>query len=54
RDMARLRPSDHVRLLEVKGIGEKKSRQYGQAVLAAIKDYCHASSIDMDVDGIPL
>jgi len=50
RDMARLRPSDHVRLLEVKGIGEKKSRQYGEAVLAAIKDYCCANSFDMDVD----
>ncbi|MHC4625869.1 MAG: DNA helicase RecQ [Planctomycetota bacterium] len=50
RDMARLRPSDHVRLLEVKGIGEKKSRQYGEVVLATVKDYCQAHSIDMDVD----
>ena len=50
RDMARLRPSDHVRLLEVKGIGEKKSRQYGEVVLATVKDYCSANSIDMDVD----
>jgi ATP-dependent DNA helicase RecQ len=50
RDMARLRPSDHVRLLEVKGVGEKKSRQYGEVVLVTIKDYCHTNSIDMDVD----
>jgi len=49
RDMARLRPSDHVRLLEVKGIGEKKSRQYGEVVLETIKDYCRTHSIDMDI-----
>jgi ATP-dependent DNA helicase RecQ len=54
RDMARLRPSDHARLLEVKGIGDKKARQYGDKVLAAIKDYCHTNPIDMDADGIPL
>ena len=54
RDMARLRPSDHARLLEVKGIGDKKARQYGELVLAAIKDYCHTNPIDMDADGIPL
>ena len=49
RDMARLRPSDQTRLLEVKGVGEKKSRQYGDVVLAAIKDYCRAYSVDMDI-----
>jgi ATP-dependent DNA helicase RecQ len=49
RDMARLRPSGHVRLLEVKGVGEKKSRQYGEVVLEAIKDYCHANSLEMDI-----
>jgi len=50
RDMARLRPSDHIGLLTVKGIGEKKSRQYGEVVLATIKDYCQTHSIDMDAD----
>lgn len=50
RDMARLRPSNHVRLLEVRGVGEKKSRQYGEVVVATIKDYCQSHSIDMDVD----
>ncbi|UCF16102.1 MAG: DNA helicase RecQ [Phycisphaerales bacterium] len=54
RDMARLRPSDHVRLLEVKGIGEKKSRQYGEDVLATIRDYCQTNSIDMDVNQMRL
>lgn len=50
RDMARRRPSTYVNLLEVKGVGEKKRRQYGELVLAAIKDYCRAKSLDMDVD----
>ena len=50
RDMARRRPSNYVNLLEVKGIGEKKRRQYGEVVLAAMKDYCLANSLDMDRD----
>ena len=50
RDMARLRPSDYMRLLEVKGIGEKKSQQYGDMVLAAIQDHCRANSLEMDID----
>lgn len=49
RDMARVRPSDHARLLEVKGVGEKKSQQYGDAVLTTIEDYCRTNSIEMDV-----
>jgi ATP-dependent DNA helicase RecQ len=40
RDMARHRPSTLEGFLEVKGVGEKKCRQYGETVLAAIKDYC--------------
>jgi len=47
--MARRKPSTYVNLLEVKGVGEKKRRQYGEVVLAAIKDYCRANSIVMDV-----
>ena len=50
RDMARRRPSTYVNLLDVKGIGEKKRRQYGELVLTALKDYCRANSLDMDVD----
>ena len=52
RDMARRRPSNYVNLLDVKGIGEKKRRQYGELVLAAMKDYCRANSLDMDVEQI--
>jgi ATP-dependent DNA helicase RecQ len=50
RDMARQRPSTYVKLLDVKGVGEKKRRQYGELVLAAMKDYCRTNSIEMDVD----
>jgi ATP-dependent DNA helicase RecQ len=50
RDMARRRPSTYIKLLDVKGIGEKKRQQYGEVVLAAMKDYCQTNSLDMDVD----
>ncbi|MHC4644466.1 MAG: DNA helicase RecQ [Planctomycetota bacterium] len=49
RDMARRRPSSLEGLLEVKGVGEKKCHQYGKTVLGAIKDYCLANSLEMDV-----
>jgi ATP-dependent DNA helicase RecQ len=52
RDMARRRPSNYVNLLDVKGIGEKKRRHYGELVLATMKDYCRANSLDMDVEQI--
>jgi ATP-dependent DNA helicase RecQ len=48
--MARRRPSSLERFLEVKGVGEKKRRQYGKVVLAAIKDYCQANALEMDID----
>ncbi len=49
RDMARRRPSTLEGFLEVKGVGEKKCQQYGEVVLAAIKDYCLANSLEMDI-----
>jgi len=49
RDMARRRPSTREGFLQVKGVGEKKCEQYGEAVLAVIKDYCLANSLEMDV-----
>ncbi|MBN1818740.1 MAG: DNA helicase RecQ [Sedimentisphaerales bacterium] len=49
RDMARRRPSTRVGFREVKGVGEKKCRQYSDIVLAAIKDYCQANSLEMDI-----
>jgi ATP-dependent DNA helicase RecQ len=50
RDMARRRPSTLDRLLEVKGVGQTKRQQYGKAVLAVIKDYCLANSVEMDIE----
>lgn len=52
RDMARRRPSNLTRLLDVKGIGEKKKQQYGDVVLETIRDYCQANSLKMDIDRI--
>ena len=49
RDMARRRPSGLDGFLAVKGVGEEKRRQYGEVFVAAIKDYCAAHSLEMDV-----
>jgi ATP-dependent DNA helicase RecQ len=49
RDMGRRRPSGLDGFLAVKGVGEEKRRQYGEAFVAAIKDYCVAHSLEMDV-----
>ena len=40
RDMARKKPITEEDFLNVKGVGEKKCRQYGQKILEAIKEYC--------------
>jgi ATP-dependent DNA helicase RecQ len=53
RDMARRRPSSLIRLLDVKGVGEKKSRQYGEAVLEIIKDYCCTNALQTDINAYP-
>ncbi len=39
RDMARKRPSTPEALLNVRGVGDKKCRQYGQAILDVIGGY---------------
>ncbi len=46
RDMARKRPSSINNLMEVKGVGEKKCKQYGETFLKAIKEYCRENSLD--------
>lgn len=46
RDMARKKPSTSDELLAISGVGEKKRRQYGKAVLAAIGEYCLANGIE--------
>ena len=45
RDMARRKPATRETLLEVKGVGEKKCKQYGQVILSAIKDYCQTNAL---------
>ena len=49
RDMARRRPTDTVGFLAVHGVGEKKCGDYGEEFLAAIREYCEAHSVGMDV-----
>jgi ATP-dependent DNA helicase RecQ len=48
RDIARRRPATPDAFLKVRGVGEKKCRQYGQIVLAAVKDYCLANRLELD------
>ncbi len=50
RDMARLRPSTKERFLDVKGVGQKKVKQYGKVVLEAIASYCTDNNITMDME----
>lgn len=49
RDMARMRPSNRERFLEVKGVGQKKAKQYGKVVLETITSYCTEMNLTMDV-----
>ncbi len=49
RDMARKRPSTPAAFLNVFGVGERKLQQYGQVMLAAIREYCRAHSLETDV-----
>jgi ATP-dependent DNA helicase RecQ len=50
RDMARRKPTTQADFLKVKGVGETKSKQFGRIVLAAIKNYCAANSLETDTD----
>ncbi|MFC1676485.1 DNA helicase RecQ [Planctomycetota bacterium] len=49
RDMARRKPSNPASFIEIKGIGQKKTKQYSATVLKVISDYCQANSIDTDI-----
>jgi len=50
RDMARRRPSTRDSFLDVNGVGDMKSQQYGKEFLAVIKDYCRQHKLETDVD----
>lgn len=49
RDMARLRPSTLAHFRNVKGVGEKKLTDYGEAFLGAINSYCEQHQVTRDV-----
>jgi len=49
RSLARCRPSNPKRLLDVHGIGEKKAAEYGAEVLRAIAEYCRKGDVALDV-----
>ena len=50
RDLARIRPSNHERLLTVHGIGARKSAEYGDELLDEIADYCRNCGVTLDSD----
>ena len=49
RDMARRRPTNLTNFLEVSGVGQKKCEQYGEAMTAAIAQYCVTNDIATDI-----
>ena len=49
RDIARRRPSTSDGFLQVRGVGQTKCRQYGEIFLAAIKKYCMANHLQMNI-----
>lgn len=49
RDMARRRPSTLDAFLEVRGVGERKRDDYGDAFITAIVDYCSTGGVPVDV-----
>ncbi|MBN2591209.1 MAG: DNA helicase RecQ [Sedimentisphaerales bacterium] len=50
RDMARKRPSHINSFLDVKGVGEKKCKQYGEKFMNVIIEYCTEHSLDTNLD----
>jgi len=54
RDMARRRPSTQEGFRHVKGVGEKKLADHGQAFVERITAYCRANELPMDVEPEPI
>lgn len=48
RDMARFRPGSVQTLKCIRGLGERKIAEYGDAFLAGIRAYCEASGVRLD------
>lgn len=49
RDMARRRPSTLDAFLEVRGVGERKRDDYGDAFITAITDYCSDRGVPVNI-----
>ncbi len=49
RDMARRRPSTLTEFLNVRGVGDKKCRDFGEQFIACIVDYCQQHELATDV-----
>ncbi|MEQ8785696.1 MAG: DNA helicase RecQ [Pirellulaceae bacterium] len=50
RDVARRRPATLSGVGGVRGIGEQKLQQYGEALLQIVLDYCHRNDVTTDVE----
>jgi len=50
RDMARRRPTTRDGFLDVDGVGEAKTRQYGETFVAAIREFCRGRGLPTDID----
>ncbi len=48
RDMTRFRPSRLDGLAQIKGVGEKRLQDYGEALLSTIRDYCETAKLPLD------
>ncbi len=53
RDMARRRPSTLEAFLEVRGVGQRKCDEYGEAFVSTIADHCNQNDIPVDVESTP-
>ncbi len=51
RDMARRRPSTIEAFGQTHGVGQKKLREYGDAFLEAIREYCSTNGVATDLEG---
>jgi ATP-dependent DNA helicase RecQ len=49
RDMARRRPSNIDRFLDVHGVGQQKAADFGERFLACITEFCHGKCIETDI-----
>jgi ATP-dependent DNA helicase RecQ len=50
RDMARRRPSTLAAFLDVRGVGQRKCDEFGEAFVGEINDYCTTNSVALDVE----